>query len=167
MTTPFVIRPAETRDLPLVGRLAGQLVRLHHATDPARFLLVDGVEELTRVSREDLGRTPPPAFRKAQARARALEVLEIVEMPRPRERLDAYPHRLFRARLASISPGTGSSFSLLPAENATGNWVKVTQRVPLRCDFVDPIDVALASGLSANVKVDTQHVRHLFGGPSR
>jgi membrane fusion protein (multidrug efflux system) len=82
-------------------------------------------------------------------------------------RLDAYPHRLFRARLASISPGTGSSFSLLPAENATGNWVKVTQRVPLRCDFVDPIDVALASGLSANVKVDTQHVRHLFGSPSR
>jgi ribosomal protein S18 acetylase RimI-like enzyme len=45
VTAPFVIRPAETRDLPQVGRLAGQLVRLHHDTDPARFLLVDGVEE--------------------------------------------------------------------------------------------------------------------------
>jgi len=82
-------------------------------------------------------------------------------------KLDAYPHQLFEMRVSSISPGTGSSFSLLPAENATGNWVKVTQRVPVRLDFVRMPDVALASGLSANVKIDTQHVRHLFGGPSR
>jgi membrane fusion protein (multidrug efflux system) len=82
-------------------------------------------------------------------------------------KLDAYPHQLFQMRVSSISPGTGSSFSLLPAENATGNWVKVTQRVPVRLDFVRMPDVALASGLSANVKIDTQHVRHLFGGPSR
>jgi membrane fusion protein, multidrug efflux system len=82
-------------------------------------------------------------------------------------KLDAYPHQLFEMRLASISPGTGSSFSLLPAENATGNWVKVTQRVPVRLEFVRMPDVALASGLSANVKVDTRHVRHLFGSPSR
>ncbi len=82
-------------------------------------------------------------------------------------KLDAYPHQLFEMRLSSISPGTGSSFSLLPPENATGNWVKVTQRVPVRLDFVRMPDVALASGLSANVKVDTRHVRHLFGSPSR
>jgi membrane fusion protein (multidrug efflux system) len=82
-------------------------------------------------------------------------------------KLDAYPHQLFQMRVSSISPGTGSSFSLLPAENATGNWVKVTQRVPVRLDFVRMPDVALASGLSANVKIDTQHARHLFGGPSR
>jgi membrane fusion protein (multidrug efflux system) len=82
-------------------------------------------------------------------------------------KLDAYPHQLFEMRVSSISPGTGSSFSLLPAENATGNWVKVTQRVPVRLDFVRMPEVALASGLSANVKVDTQHVRHLFGSPSR
>jgi membrane fusion protein (multidrug efflux system) len=81
-------------------------------------------------------------------------------------KIDAYPHRRFRARVASISPGTGSAFSLLPAENATGNWVKVTQRVPVRLDFVEAPDVPLASGLSANVKVDTLHHRRLFGnGP--
>jgi membrane fusion protein (multidrug efflux system) len=82
-------------------------------------------------------------------------------------KLDAYPHQLFQMRVSSISPGTGSSFSLLPAENATGNWVKVTQRVPVRLDFVSMPQVALASGLSANVKIDTRHVRHLFGGASR
>jgi len=82
-------------------------------------------------------------------------------------KLDAYPHQLFQMRVSSISAGTGSSFSLLPAENATGNWVKVTQRVPVRLDFVRMPEVALASGLSASVKVDTHHGRHLFASPSR
>jgi membrane fusion protein, multidrug efflux system len=82
-------------------------------------------------------------------------------------KLDAYPNRKFRVRVTSISPGTGSSFSLLPAENATGNWVKVTQRVPVRLDFVDAPDVPLAAGLSVNVTVDTSHTRHLFGASSR
>jgi membrane fusion protein (multidrug efflux system) len=47
-------------------------------------------------------------------------------------RIDAYPGRGFKARVASLSPGTGAQFSLLPPENATGNWVKVVQRVPVR-----------------------------------
>ncbi len=79
-------------------------------------------------------------------------------------KLDAYPHMRFRARVTSISPGTGSSFSLLPAENATGNWVKVTQRVPVRLDFIAPPGVHLAAGLSATAIVDTGHTRRLFGG---
>ena len=82
-------------------------------------------------------------------------------------KLDAYPHERFEVRVSSISPGTGSSFSLLPAENATGNWVKVTQRVPVRLDFVRMPEVALASGLSAAVKVDTRHSRQLFGDAPR
>ena len=47
-------------------------------------------------------------------------------------RIDAYPGRRFKAHVASLSPGTGAQFSLLPPENATGNWVKVVQRVPVR-----------------------------------
>jgi membrane fusion protein (multidrug efflux system) len=82
-------------------------------------------------------------------------------------KLDAYPSQRFRVRVTAISPGTGSSFSLLPAENATGNWVKVTQRVPVRLDFTEAPNVPLAAGLSASVKVDTQHSRHLFGDPAR
>jgi membrane fusion protein (multidrug efflux system) len=59
-----------------------------------------------------------------------------------------------------LSPGTGLTFSLLPAENATGNWVKVVQRLPVRLsiDHVDR-DAPLHAGLSATVEVDTEHRR--------
>jgi membrane fusion protein (multidrug efflux system) len=79
-------------------------------------------------------------------------------------KIDAYPDQRFDAHVEAISPGTGSSFSLLPAENATGNWVKVSQRVPVRIVFDKRPDVPLESGLSVSVKVDTAHHRHLFGG---
>lgn len=71
--------------------------------------------------------------------------------------IDAYPHHTFKAHVASFSPGTGSQFSALPPENATGNWVKVVQRLPVRLQL-DPIDpqFPLYSGLSADVEVDTQ-----------
>lgn len=77
-------------------------------------------------------------------------------------RIDTYPDRRFEGRVATISPGTGSSFAVLPAENATGNWVKVTQRVPVTIDFTGKLDVPLRAGLSASVKVDTEHHRSLF-----
>ena len=71
--------------------------------------------------------------------------------------IDAYPGRTFQATVASIGAGTGSEFSLLPAQNATGNWVKVVQRVPvrIRLDNPDP-DVPMRIGLSAYVTVDTK-----------
>jgi membrane fusion protein (multidrug efflux system) len=78
--------------------------------------------------------------------------------------VDAYPGRRFEGKVASVSPGTGSQFSVLPPENATGNWVKVVQRLPVRVELEHP-DPAypLHAGLSANVSVDTQHERHLPG----
>jgi membrane fusion protein (multidrug efflux system) len=79
--------------------------------------------------------------------------------------IDAYPGRAFRGHVASLSPGTGAQFSVLPPENATGNWVKVVQRVPVRVQF-EPSELADApvqAGLSASVTVDTRHQRSLFG----
>jgi membrane fusion protein, multidrug efflux system len=73
-----------------------------------------------------------------------------------RVRIDAYPGRAFLAKVVSVSPGTGSEFSLLPAENATGNWVKVVQRLPVRLELEDRVP-PLRSGLSATVTVDTRH----------
>jgi membrane fusion protein (multidrug efflux system) len=68
--------------------------------------------------------------------------------------IDAYPHRSFEGRVESLSAATGAQFSLLPPNNATGNFVKVVQRVPVRIALVDPPgDVVLRSGLSANVTV--------------
>jgi membrane fusion protein (multidrug efflux system) len=79
-------------------------------------------------------------------------------------KIDSYPGQTFHARIASLSPGTGSAFSMLPPENATGNWVKVVQRLPVRLAVLDaPASLPLRTGLSADVTVDTQHVRtHLF-----
>jgi membrane fusion protein (multidrug efflux system) len=71
--------------------------------------------------------------------------------------IDRYPGRRFSAVVTSVSPSTGSQFSLLPPENATGNWVKVVQRVPVRLQLAD-VDAGflLQAGLSADVTVDTQ-----------
>ncbi len=55
--------------------------------------------------------------------------------------------------MTSIGAGTGSEFSVLPAQNATGNWVKVTQRVPVRLRLKGAPPEALVAGLSADVKV--------------
>jgi membrane fusion protein, multidrug efflux system len=53
-------------------------------------------------------------------------------------RVDMYPDRTFKGVVESVSGGSGTAFSLLPPQNATGNWVKVTQRVPVRIRIVDP-----------------------------
>jgi membrane fusion protein (multidrug efflux system) len=71
--------------------------------------------------------------------------------------IDRIGGKRFSARVASVSPGTGSQFSMLPPENATGNWVKVVQRVPVRLQL-DHVDAGLLlqSGLSVSVTVDTR-----------
>jgi membrane fusion protein (multidrug efflux system) len=81
-----------------------------------------------------------------------------------RIKIDSYPGKTFKGRVVSVSPGTGSQFSMLPAENATGNWVKVVQRLPVRIELegLDP-QYPLQAGLSANVNVDTRFQRHIFG----
>ncbi|MGH6741627.1 MAG: HlyD family secretion protein, partial [Bradyrhizobium sp.] len=63
--------------------------------------------------------------------------------------IDAYPGRKLTGRVASVQPGSGTAFSLLPAENATGNYVKVVQRVPVKI-VVDhwPADLAIGPGMS-------------------
>jgi membrane fusion protein (multidrug efflux system) len=78
--------------------------------------------------------------------------------------VDAYPDRSFKAHVVSMSPGTGSEFAVLPPENATGNWVKVVQRLPIRLelDAVDP-NQPLFSGISVTASVDTNHRNSLMG----
>lgn len=72
-------------------------------------------------------------------------------------RIDAFKNEPMAGHVASFSPGTGSSFSALPAQNATGNWVKVVQRLPVRIAFDrPPPDMAARAGLSADVKVDVR-----------
>jgi membrane fusion protein (multidrug efflux system) len=77
-------------------------------------------------------------------------------------RIDTYPDIVWRGTVESLSPATGAEFAILPAQNASGNWVKVAQRVPVRIR-VEPPEGAppLRAGLSAHVRVDTGHRRRL------
>ncbi len=76
--------------------------------------------------------------------------------------IDTYPDDTWKGTVESISPASGSSFSLLPAQNTTGNWVKVVQRIPMRVRLdVDPNKPPLRVGMSVVVGVDTGHARGL------
>jgi len=75
---------------------------------------------------------------------------------------DSYPSQVFEATVESISPATGAQFSLLPAQNATGNWVKVVQWVPVKLLLAPTPDLPmLRAGLTATVKIDTGYERPL------
>ena len=70
--------------------------------------------------------------------------------------VDAYPGHHWSAEVESLSPASGSEFALIPAQNASGNWVKVVQRVPVRLRLVGPDSgLMLRAGMSAEVRIDT------------
>lgn len=73
--------------------------------------------------------------------------------------IDAYSGLKLKGHVWSFGAGTGSEFSVLPAQNANGNWVKVTQRVPVRIAIDDSSARPLIAGLSADVKVDVRDHR--------
>ncbi len=78
--------------------------------------------------------------------------------------IDAYPGRTWPAEVVSLSPATGAEFSVLPAQNASGNWVKVVQRIPIRLKVNMPSEAPpLRAGMSADVEIDTGHQRSLAG----
>jgi membrane fusion protein, multidrug efflux system len=75
-------------------------------------------------------------------------------------KLDTYPDRTWHGRVQSISQATGAEFSVIPAQNATGNWVKVTQRIPVRVSIdMHAGDPDLRVGMSADVEIDTGYER--------
>lgn len=77
--------------------------------------------------------------------------------------VDAFPNHSFKGTVGSLSPGTGAQFAILPPQNATGNFVKVVQRVPVRIyfDYNDPAVKKLKAGMSSYTTIDTNHRRSL------
>ena len=79
-------------------------------------------------------------------------------------RVDTYPGVRIAARVASISPASGAEFAVLPPQNASGNWVEVVQRIPLRLALDLPDDAPpLRAGMSVIVEIDTGQERSLAG----
>jgi membrane fusion protein (multidrug efflux system) len=91
-----------------------------------------------------------------EANFKETDLTRMVAGQKAKVSIDAYPGHEFEATVASIGAGTGAEFALLPAQNATGNWVKVVQRVPVRIAFSENVAnlPALRTGLSASVTVD-------------
>jgi membrane fusion protein, multidrug efflux system len=76
--------------------------------------------------------------------------------------VDSYPGQQWKGEVQSIAPVSGSEFSVLPAQNASGNWVKVVQRIPVRIKILSgPADLPLRAGMSTEISIDTHHHRHL------
>ena len=87
----------------------------------------------------------------------------VIDQPATVE-VDTYPGKKWKAHVASISPASGAEFSILPPQNATGNWVKIVQRIPVRVMIDDqssgPI---LRAGMSAIVAIDTGRQNSIIG----
>jgi len=107
-------------------------------------MAVEGVGMLSLVHNQDAW---------VEANFKEKDVGKMIPGQRATIEIDAYPGTVFEAHVQSIGAGTGSEFAIIPAQNANGNWVKVTQRVPVRIAFDGHPDKPLIAGLSSDVTV--------------
>ena len=95
-----------------------------------------------------------------EANLKEVQLTHVVVGQQARIVVDSYPDMVMFAEVESISPATGAEFAVLPPQNASGNWVKVVQRVPVRLRLGDPQQMALLrAGMTATVTIETEHKR--------
>ena len=99
-----------------------------------------------------------------EANYKETELTRVMPGQKVEIKVDTYPGYTWQGEVESISPATGSEFSILPAQNATGNWVKVVQRiaVKIKIDHQDK-EPDLRAGMSTNVTIDTGTYPHMRG----
>ena len=97
-----------------------------------------------------------------EANIRETDLTYVREGNPARVTIDAYPDTSVAARVTTLAPASGSVFALLPPQNATGNWIKVVQRIPVRLSVGQALDhLALRAGMSVKISIDTGHQRSL------
>ena len=103
-------------------------------------------------------------FRSIEANLKETQLTHVVVGQNARIVLDAFPDHAWTAKVRSISPSTGAELSILPPQNATGNWVKVVQRIPVRLE-IGPVHpaITLRSGMTVSVSIDTERRPTLIG----
>jgi membrane fusion protein (multidrug efflux system) len=158
--------PASAAELHPMYRQA-EAERAMAARDLARAVVrapVDGVVSRMRLQPGEWLEEGAPAFSMINPGTTWIEAnlketqLEHVQVGQRVEiAADAYPNALWSGKVASISPATGAEFALIPPQNATGNWVKVVQRLPVRI-AVEPGDdqPSLRAGMTVTVSIDTE-----------
>ena len=98
-----------------------------------------------------------------EANLKETQLTHVVEGQKTTVEVDAYPDVIWEAKVASISPATGAEFSVLPPQNASGNWVKVVQRLPVRIEILSTENKPpLRAGMTSTVSIDTNHQRNLW-----
>lgn len=99
-----------------------------------------------------------------EANYKETELTDVVPGQKVEIEVDTYPDRTWEGEVESISPATGSEFSVLPAQNATGNWVKVVQRIAVKIKIEPQQDAPeLRAGMSTHVVIDTGKYPHIPG----
>lgn len=97
-----------------------------------------------------------------EANLKETELTHVAVGQRAKVVLDIYPDEAWEAEVASISPAAGSEFAILPPQNASGNWVKVVQRLPVKLRLLPHVgEHPLRAGMTATVDIDTKRERHL------
>jgi len=129
-----------TISAPAMGRLAGFKVRIGDT-------VIKGIDLFSLVEQQNF-------WVNANFKETQLKRIKVGQMATIK--VDMYPDHVFKGKVQSISPGSGTIFSLLPPENATGNWVKVTQRIPVKISILNPDQrYPLKAGSSAKATIDT------------
>ena len=95
-----------------------------------------------------------------EANLKEVQLTHVRVGQKARVTLDGYPDMVLTAKIESISPATGAEFAVLPPQNASGNWVKVVQRIPVRLELTNPINPQmLRVGMTVTVEIDTEFER--------
>jgi membrane fusion protein (multidrug efflux system) len=128
---------------PIAGRIGNKTVQVGQRVQPGQTLM--SVVELT----------PWIVANFKETQLENMQPGQTVEI-----HVDAFPHHLFKGKVDSLSPASGAKFALLPPDNATGNFTKIVQRIPVKVVF-DPVSIRgyesrIAPGMSVVVTVDTQ-----------
>jgi membrane fusion protein (multidrug efflux system) len=96
-----------------------------------------------------------------EANMKETDLTNVVNGQKATIEIDTFPGRPCTGHVDSLSPASGAQFALLPAQNSSGNWVKVVQRIPVRIALDDTCKLPLRGGMSATVEIDTVHARGL------
>jgi membrane fusion protein, multidrug efflux system len=151
-----------------LAQLAQAKLDLEHATVRAPM---DGVIGKTSLQPGDFLTTGQPAMPLVattlwiDANFKETDLTHVAVGQNATIEVDTFPGKKWDARVASISPASGAEFSVLPAQNATGNWVKIVQRIPVRLAIDEPSHdgMILRAGMSAVVEIDTGKQNSILG----
>ncbi len=161
--------PVEDHPLYLQARVANEMAQSQLAKTTV-LAPANGVVSNLQLQSGEFLEAGNPAFTLiesarvwVEANLKETQLTHVKEGQKATLEVDAYPGVEWQAIVSSIAPATGAQFTLLPPQNATGNWVKVVQRVPVSLQVHSPENApVLRAGMTVTVQIDTEHQREIL-----